>query len=53
MGCGEACPVAPGLQREDWPLPDPKGQPIEVVRVIRDGIRARVQRLIESNGWTL
>src|SRR5262249_55981374 len=53
MGCGEACPVVPGLQREDWPLPDPKGQPIEVVRVIRDGIRARVQRLIESNGWRL
>src|SRR5688572_28822521 len=20
MGCGETCPVVPGLKREDWPL---------------------------------
>ena len=48
MGCGEACPVVPGLHREDWPLPDPKGQPIERVREIRDEIRGRVQRLLAS-----
>lgn len=48
MGCGEACPVVPGLRCEDWPLPDPKGQPIERVREIRDEIRARVQRLLQS-----
>ena len=48
MGCGEACPVVPGLRREDWPLPDPKGQPIERVREIRDEIRGRVQRLLAS-----
>ena len=51
MGCGEACPVVPGLRREDWPLPDPKAQPMEAVRVIRDGIRERVQRLVEAAGW--
>ena len=51
MGCGEACPVVPGLRREDWPLPDPKTQPMEAVRVIRDGIRERVQRLVEAAGW--
>src|SRR6185503_15293063 len=31
MGCGERCPVVPGLRRDDWQLPDPKGQPIERV----------------------
>ena len=46
MGCGEACPVVPGLAREDWPLPDPKGQPLERVRAIRDEIRARVEQLL-------
>jgi arsenate reductase len=51
MGCGEACPVVPGLQREDWDLPDPKGQPPERVRAIRDDVRARVARLIATHGW--
>ena len=53
MGCGEACPVVPGLQREDWPLPDPKGQPLERVRAIRDEIRARVEALLAREGWRL
>ena len=44
MGCGEACPVVPGLRREDWPLEDPKGKPPDVVRAIRDDIQARVRR---------
>jgi arsenate reductase len=46
MGCGEACPVVPGLRREDWPLEDPKGKPMERVREIRDEIRGRVEDLI-------
>jgi protein-tyrosine-phosphatase len=46
MGCGDQCPFVPGLRRDDWPLRDPKGQPIEEVRIIRDEIRARVQSLI-------
>ncbi len=48
MGCGEACPHVPGLARDDWPLDDPKGQPIERVREIRDDIEARVIRLVAS-----
>jgi len=36
----------PGLRRDDRPLEDPKGKPIERVRAIRDDIRARVQSLI-------
>lgn len=51
MGCGETCPVVPGLRREDWALPDPKGQALDQVRQIRDEIRARVQRLIASERW--
>ena len=51
MGCGDQCPYVPGATRDDWPLEDPKGQPIERVREIRDEIRDRVQALIEHEGW--
>ncbi len=51
MGCGEQCPYVPGLERDDWALPDPKGRPIEEVRAIRDDIRARVAAFVESRGW--
>jgi arsenate reductase (thioredoxin) len=51
MGCGDACPVVPGVERDDWPLADPKNQPVERVREIRDEIESRVRRLVESNGW--
>jgi arsenate reductase len=51
MGCGEQCPYVPGLKREDWALEDPKGQPIERVREIRDNIRNRVWKLLTKEGW--
>ena len=51
MGCGEDCPYVPGVERDDWPLPDPKGRPLEEVRAIRDDIRRRVASLIEARGW--
>jgi arsenate reductase len=51
MGCGEECPVVPGARREDWPLDDPGGRPIEEVRRIRDEIRMRVQNLLRAEGW--
>jgi arsenate reductase len=51
MGCGEECPVVPGAERQDWPLEDPKGQPAETVRRIRDEIRTRVDALIAARGW--
>jgi hypothetical protein len=41
----------PGVKRDDWPLEDPKGKPMETVRVIRDEIRTRVQELDEKQGW--
>jgi arsenate reductase (thioredoxin) len=53
MGCGEHCPVVPGLRRDDWPLEDPKGKAIERVREIRDDVRARVLALLRREGWAL
>jgi arsenate reductase len=46
MGCGDACPVLPGKRYEEWDVGDPAGQPIEVVRKIRDDIQARVTTLL-------
>ena len=51
MGCGDECPVVPGAHRDDWPLPDPKGQPIARVREIREEIAQRVAVLIADHGW--
>jgi arsenate reductase len=51
MGCGDQCPVVPGLRRDDWPLEDPKGKPLARVRDIRDEIRRRVETLLEHEGW--
>jgi protein-tyrosine-phosphatase len=50
MGCGDECPFVPGLERADWPLPDPKGQPTEAVRAIRDEIAERVKALVRERG---
>jgi arsenate reductase len=51
MGCGEACPFVPGLQREDWSLEDPKDKPLQRVREIRDDVRQRVDDLLRVRGW--
>jgi arsenate reductase len=51
MGCGEACPVVPGLRRADWPLEDPKGKPIARVREIREEVKERVTNLLAEEGW--
>jgi arsenate reductase (thioredoxin) len=51
MGCGEECPHLPGVEVQDWPLEDPKGQPQARVREIRDDIQRRVAALIASRGW--
>jgi arsenate reductase (thioredoxin) len=48
MGCGDACPFFPGKRYEDWALTDPAGQPLEVVRGVRDDIRGRVQQLLSE-----
>ncbi len=48
MGCGDSCPLLPGKRYEDWELADPAGQPIDMVREVRDDIRTRVVALIAS-----
>jgi len=48
MGCGDACPVFPGIRYEDWNLDDPAGQGIDAVRPIRDAIRVRVEALLSA-----
>ncbi|MSQ00871.1 MAG: arsenate reductase ArsC [Myxococcales bacterium] len=50
MGCGDACPTAPDVERQDWPLPDPKGQSVDRVRAIREEIRSRVEEFAAANG---
>ena len=48
MGCGDECPYFPGKRYEDWVLDDPAGQPLEVVRGVRDEIRRRVEALVSE-----
>jgi arsenate reductase (thioredoxin) len=48
MGCGDACPVYPGVRYEDWELADPAGRSLEEVRPIRDEIDRRVRALLDS-----
>ena len=48
MGCGDACPIYPGNRYEDWQLEDPAGQGVDAVRLIRDEIDRRVQRLVDE-----
>jgi arsenate reductase (thioredoxin) len=48
MGCGDACPIYPGKRYEDWEVADPAGQPLEVVRDIRDDIQSRVTTLLRD-----
>ena len=51
MGCEEQCPVVPRVERQDWPLTDPKGLPPPRVRAIADDIARRVAELIRERGW--
>jgi arsenate reductase len=50
MGCGDECPYYPAKRYEDWELTDPAGQPIEVVRAVRDDIKGRVTSLLGELG---
>ncbi|WP_174185454.1 arsenate reductase ArsC [Nocardia barduliensis] len=46
MGCGDTCPVFPGVSYRDWVLEDPAGKGVESVRPIRDEIKTRIENLI-------
>lgn len=51
MGCGDQCPIVPGMHREDWPISDPKGQPGQAVAAIVADIEQRVRGLIAAGRW--
>ncbi|GJJ24143.1 arsenate reductase ArsC [Mycobacterium sp. DSM 3803] len=53
MGCGDTCPHFPGKRYENWELPDPAGQPVDIVRGIRDDIEQRVRGLLTDLGVTV
>ena len=44
--CDDACPVVPGKRYVSWQLPDPKDEPLERVREIRDDIAERIDELV-------
>ncbi|MEN9801560.1 MAG: hypothetical protein RLZ37_685 [Actinomycetota bacterium] len=48
MGCGDTCPVFPGVHYLDWPLDDPAGQGLEAIRPIRDSIERLVLDLVKE-----
>jgi arsenate reductase (thioredoxin) len=48
MGCGDTCPYFPGVSYRDWQIDDPAGQPLAVVRRIRNEIAQRVGALIDE-----
>lgn len=50
MGCGDTCPVFPGVRYVDWDVDDPAGRSVVTVRPVRDEIKRRVVALIEELG---
>jgi arsenate reductase len=51
MGCGaDAGAVCPAsfIETEDWQLDDPAGQPIEIVRRIREDVKSHVELLLKE-----
>ena len=50
MGCGDTCPVFPGVRYVDWQLDDPAGKPVDQVRPVRDDIERRVRGLLDELG---
>jgi protein-tyrosine-phosphatase len=48
MGCEDACPFVPAGERVEWDIPDPKGQPLDGFRNVRDEIETKVKKLLEK-----
>jgi arsenate reductase len=51
MGCGDECPLVPGVERDEWTIDDPHGKPPQTVRLIRDQIQKCVTDLIRERRW--
>lgn len=50
---GDRIPDLPGLRQITWSVPDPRGQPVEVVRAIADDLDHRVRDLLVDIGVRL
>lgn len=48
MGCGDVCPIIPGVRYEDWAVGDPALASDDGARAIRDDISTRVQALLDT-----
>lgn len=48
MGCGDVCPIIPGIQYDDWAVGDPALASRDGVEAIRDDIAARVRVLVDD-----
>jgi multimeric flavodoxin WrbA len=53
MGCGEECPVLPGVARQDWDLPDPADRPLAFMRSVRDDVEMKVKEYLDRLGSRL
>ena len=48
MGCGDVCPIIPGVRYDDWAVGDPALASAEGVAAIRDDIADRVRVLVDD-----
>ena len=48
MGCGDACPWVPAIQRIDWQIPDPREMEPKDFNAVRNLISEKVQELISN-----
>lgn len=48
MGCGDVCPIIPGVRYDDWAVGDPALASREGVEAIRDDIAQRVRALVDD-----
>jgi arsenate reductase len=50
MGCGDVCPFVPAKQRIEWEIEDPKEEPIEKFREVRDEIEKKIKEFMKEIG---
>ena len=48
MGCGDVCPIIPGVRYDDWAVGDPALASRDGVAAIRDDIAGRVRALVDD-----
>lgn len=48
MGCGDVCPIIPGVRYEDWAVGDPALASDDGVKAIRDDIATRIHTLLDT-----